>query len=296
MTTTVTSVGVSSAYIILQNGSYGWSVTTTWANYSTGNATGNVQIHGAPRTVAVTFVASVLGQYFVTFDESSLPVGTTWYVNITREAPVSMTVKGAGTSSVSISLGNGTYDYNVATNAATWSWNDSSTGTSVQVSGAPRTVTLQFNEAPTQSECSVTFSEMGLPSGVRFTVLIDDHNLTVAAPSELAIQLSNGSYAFTADNVGSYVSNLTSGTVIVEGQSVSVRIAFSGSSSPPSPSGSSNAFPRVWAVVGVLSVIALLALFFFLAGRRRKKEEPPPKPSPSGADAAQPPGPGDGSA
>jgi YVTN family beta-propeller protein len=296
VTTTLTGSGVSSAEVDLQNGTYSWSVATNWANYTTATPTGDVPVDGAPSTVTVTFVASVPGLYFVSFDESALPVGTTWFVNITGEPSLSTTVAGSGTSSVSTSLGNGTYTYAVATNSASWLWNDSSSGTSFQVSGAPRTVALQFGQIAAPPQFAVTFSETGLPSGDRFTVLVDGQNLSMLAPSTLVIRLPNGTYSFTVANSPPYAANLTSGKVVVEGHALSIAISFANSTSTPSPSGSSSAFPWTWVILGVVIIIvALLVLFFLLAGRRRKKEEPPIEPSPSGTSAARRPGPGDGS-
>ena len=290
----VTNGGGNTTQFDLQNGSYSWTIATNWANYTTTTPAGNFQVRGASQAVAATFRPTVAGQYLVTFVESTLPAGVTWFVNATGEPSLSATVSGSANSSVSITLGNGTYEYTGATNSAAWTWNDSSSGTSFQVSGAPRTVGLQFSQVPVREKYAVTFSETGLPSGDRFTVLVDGQNLTESAPSNLVIQLSNGTYAFTVANDPPYDANQTSGSVVVQGHTVTVAIAFSEPNSTPSPSGSSSAFPWTWIIVGVVVVVVLLVLFFLLAGRRRKKEEPPNGTTDPASGTLPPSGPGAG--
>jgi hypothetical protein len=251
------------------------------------------RVQGAPQAVAATFSATVVAEFLVTFDESSLPVGVTWYANITGEPSLTTTVTASGLSSAPISLGNGTFTFAVTTNSASWVWNDSTTGTSFQVSGAPRTIALQFSQVVVAPQYAVTFSETGLPSGDRFTVLVDDQNLTEVAPSTLVIHLVNGTYTFTVVNDPPYDANRTSGSVVVHGLAVTVAIAFAQAS--PSPTTSSASFPWVWVLGGVVVVVALLALLLLLAGRRRKKEQPTTESANSGPSSAPPSGPGAGS-
>jgi YVTN family beta-propeller protein len=276
MATTIFASGVSSVMIDLQNGSYDWSAATDSANYSTTTPSGSVQVHGAWKAVTVSFEATVAPlRYLVTFNESALPAGVTWYVNITGQTPFMTEVETGGTTLNSISLENGTFNYSVATNSPAWTWNDSTTGSSFQVSGAPQTITLEFNHLVPIPQYTVTFTETGLPTGDRFTVLIATQNLTEAAPSDLVIHLVNGSYAFTVDNEPQYNANRTSGTVVVHGQDVSVAITFTESTAPTSPNNSTSAFSWTYVIIGGVVLLAiLLLLFFLLAGRRRRKKEP----------------------
>jgi hypothetical protein len=266
------------------------------ANYSPNIPTGVVHVHGAPATIDATFVASA--QYLITFDESSLPAGTTWYVNITGQPALSTTVAANGTSSLSISLGNATYEYTVATDSASWTWNVSSTGTSFQVAGAPHTISLQFKHVAPRVLYAVTFSETGLPSADRFSVQIDGQTLSQPAPSDLVIQLPDGTYTFTVysdPGAPPYAPNETSGTVIVAAHPVTVALTFS-EGNTSTPTGAASPFPGTWVIVGVIVLLmVLIALSFFLAGRRRKKEEPPTQPFAPVPGGAPPSDPGRGS-
>ena len=98
---------------------------------------------------------SVLGyvKYAVTFTETALPSGSTWYVNITGHNSGALT----GTT-CSVNLTNGTFAYTVQTNNKLYEPSISSG--SLMVNGSAIQETITFSHV-----YKVTFTETGLPSG-----------------------------------------------------------------------------------------------------------------------------------
>jgi YVTN family beta-propeller protein len=273
----VFSGGGNSTGAYLDNGTYIWTLTTTWTNYSTINSSGEFNVAGGPQSVLATFTEGGPRQYLVTFDAIALPQGLTWYVNVSGESARSATVAGSLGQSIAIELANGSYTFSASTEEAAWTWNSSATGTSVDVIGAPQSLPVYFN-GPTSHATPpvyvIEFSETGLPSGTVFNVLIDGRNLTTTAPTTLSTELANGSYPYSVPNHPPYVANFSSGTLVVHGQSETVAITFSNSTGTTSTTSSS--FPWIWVAVPIAIIVAVLFLLLLLARRRKKKEEPPP--------------------
>jgi hypothetical protein len=283
--TLVTVGGGNETAIDLQNGSYSWSIATNWVNYSTSSPTGMLTVDGAPMNITVRFTESTAPTYAVTFDEVSLSIGVTWYLNVTGEPGQSTTVTATGGQSITLVLPNGSYSFAASTNQARWTWNASSTGTTVLVAGAPLTVPVYFQLPAVTLVYEVEFTETGLPLGYNFTVVVADRLVWTAAPSVLIFDLANGTYSYLVPNDVPYVANDSGGTLLVHGHALTVAISFA--SSPSSPGLSNAAWP--WAVADLgLIILALCGLVVVL--RRRKKEEPPSTPGgpPDGAPGSGP--------
>jgi Thermopsin len=103
---------------------------------------------GTGNTAQASFLLHV-GTQPVTFTESNLPPGTMWFVNISGGTRLSGT-----TSSLSTTLGFGSYTYTVASLNKRWA----SAGGSFGVSYAPVPVPVTFSK----QTYTVTFSESGL--------------------------------------------------------------------------------------------------------------------------------------
>ncbi len=94
------------------NGSYNYIVTAVSGFTILSNETGIVSVDGSNITVNVPFA----GGYSVTFTESGLPAGLTWYINLSNGMK-----SGAITgSSYVFTLVNGTYTYTVTTSDKTY--------------------------------------------------------------------------------------------------------------------------------------------------------------------------------
>jgi hypothetical protein len=98
-----TTSGSSFVNFTMTNGSYPFAIIVP-ADYSATPSTGTEPVNGNNTTVLVTIVLVV---YPVTFTETGLPSGTTWYLNIT-----SMTSSGPLTGSTyTVNLDNNSYSY-----------------------------------------------------------------------------------------------------------------------------------------------------------------------------------------
>ena len=165
--------------------------------------------------------------YGVTFTESGLPSGSTWYVNVTASG----STKSYSSTSTSLSFSelNGSYTYKVASLSKTYA--PSAYSGSFTVNGAKVSESVTFTEV----KYTVTFTESGLPSGTSWSVTLGG---TASSSTSTAISFSepNGSYSFTVGTVSGYTSSPSSGSTTVKGSSTSTAITFSKSSSS-SPNG-----------------------------------------------------------
>ena len=91
----------------LINGSYSYTVQSQGRIYHA--SPGSFTVNGLTTTNSVSVSFSKV-TYIVTFNESNLPSGTTWYVNLSTGQSFSSI-----SSTISVSLINGSYTYTVGT-------------------------------------------------------------------------------------------------------------------------------------------------------------------------------------
>ncbi|MGC2035022.1 MAG: thermopsin family protease [Thermoplasmata archaeon] len=193
----------------LTNGSYTYTAATSDKRYAP-TYTPSFTVNGAPVTESISF-ASVT--YAVTFTESGLPAGDTWYVNITGGPSLSAT---GATTSLMTSLPNGTYSFSVATNDKAYA---ASYTPSVTVSGGPASASIVF--AP--FTYAVTFKETGLPGGTMWSVTVDSVTHSSSTATITGFQEINGTYSYTATVAGN---GSTMGSFVVSGAPVTVHVAY----------------------------------------------------------------------
>ena len=100
----VTNTSTSSTIVLMEpNGSYTFSVSTTNPAYGPSAATSTFTVKGAAQSVSVSFTPLT---FTVTFTETGLPSGTTWYINLSNGKSLSST-----STTITVSLTNGTYNY-----------------------------------------------------------------------------------------------------------------------------------------------------------------------------------------
>lgn len=161
------------------NGTYSYAVQASdrsWGAYG-----GAYRVSGSPVTVPVTFEPV---NCTVTFAETGLPTGTTWYVNLTGEASLS----GAGTT-LSTTLSNGTYNFTAASASGAWG----AVGTTIDTTGTALTVPVPFSPASS----SATFTETGLPSGTVWYVNISGEPSLSGSVASLGIDLPVGDFNYS---------------------------------------------------------------------------------------------------
>jgi len=213
------------------------------------------------------FALTVLAQ--VSFAETGLPSGTTWSVNVTDEPPTS-----SSTSTLEVSVPNGTYAFTVALVLEHWAPTPGSS--SVLVSGSATSVSVTFTFT-----YAVTFLEpQGTPSGSSWSVtlsgaetlpliFIPAGTVTRATTgSTIELYEPNGTYSYWVLIGGQSTYNGT-GTVRVQGGSVTVT--------PAALSGPSTFPYLLYGAIGGGVAVVIVGLVLFL--RRRK---PLPTGTPSG--------------
>jgi len=117
------------------NGTYPF--VTAAVGYKASPSSGNVTVDGAQAYVAVTFSKVGVTTYYVTFTETGLATGTTWYVTL-NGTPESST-----NTTVIFSEPNGVYAFSVS-NVTGYNQTTSSKGT-VTVNGGPQGVSVSFS-------------------------------------------------------------------------------------------------------------------------------------------------------
>ena len=195
------------------NGAYSYSIGNV-SGYVLPSQTGTVTVSSANVTVHVSY--EKLQQ--VTVSESGLPSGTRWFVNVTNSAGVAQSYSSTS-STVLFQEINGTYSYTVATVDNEYSPSPSS-GT-VRVVG-PTTLSITFSLVT----YSATFTETGLPSGTSWSVTLNGVAKTSTTGS-IVFTETNGTYQFSTSSTAGYKANTYSGSITVNGASVTTSIQWS---------------------------------------------------------------------
>ncbi|MEM0138982.1 MAG: hypothetical protein QW100_04615, partial [Thermoplasmatales archaeon] len=193
------------------NGSYYYTVGI-YQGYSSSPYSSSVTVRGSPVSVSVTFTQV---KYSVTFSETGLPSGSTWYVNITN-GPYSGAITG---TSYSFSLPNGTYSYTIVTTDKTYE--PSTSSGSFTVNGASVFESVTFSEV----KYTVTFTESGLPSGTIWSVTLNGSTLT-SSSSSVTFSEPNGTYSYVTGSASGYTASPSSGSIKVNGASVTQSVTF----------------------------------------------------------------------
>jgi YVTN family beta-propeller protein len=250
----------------LPNGSYSFTTTTNWNNYTTTNATGNFHVDGRALTLYVEF--SFTGSpptYTVTFVQHGLPAGVVWYVNITGLTGLTAT----GTT-LQVQLATGNYQYSASSNSAAYR---SPPADSFTVASAGLGVNLTYTAVGTVLY-SVYFVEAGLPSGTNWSISIASvAEQSAASPDGVDFDLANGTYRFSVASVTGFVANVTSGFITVHGGGASQLIGFTSSTgSSPGPNSVTATDLLIGGVVTFLLIAAMIWIIVALYRSRKKKQ------------------------
>jgi len=147
--------------------------------------------------------------YALKFSQTGAPDGATWYVNLSNGVRLS----GSGsTTSLTVPLQNGTYNWTAAIDVRNWSSTPSSD--SVTIAGRPVAFALAFGPAV----CTVTFKAKGPESGtqlaIEWFVNLSGSPLYAGEALSFETNLSFGTYTYTlACNNTNFVATKPSGTI-----------------------------------------------------------------------------------
>jgi hypothetical protein len=174
--------------------------------------------------------------YNVTFNETGLPAGTNWTVQVSgiwggwglwghwgHHHSARQTSNG---TSLNFTLPNGTYFYRAQAPQGFVTTDGQGFFT---ISGAaPAPIVIAFTPLVTYS---VTFSETGLPSGTNWTVAVSGgwdwwggysgprYQIETSDASTITFQLANGSYRYHVGYVSGFAANASDGWFVVNGTS-----------------------------------------------------------------------------
>jgi hypothetical protein len=194
----------------LINGTYSYSISSADKVYSATVETGTFTISAKAYSKNVTFEKT----YAVTFNQSGLPAGVNWWVNITGQTSLESTGPSA-----EITLINGNYTYMVS--AENKDYAPVNPAGKFSVSDANITVSVAFSLVT----YSVVFTETGLPSGNQWYLNMSGKTYTTIS-SSISVSLQNGTYSFTVSNMTNYYTLQYSGRFVVDGKNITEAISY----------------------------------------------------------------------
>ena len=229
----------------------------TGYSFSNWNGTGSGNYSGTKNPASVTMngpvqetAIFVKAYYKITFSETGLPSGASWYVNVSG-----MASSGAITSSTySVSVGNGTYTYNI--NNLTAYYTSQYTGT-ITVAGSNQTVSVTFDHY-----AYIT----GTLNPANATLSVNGKTETVNSNGFFNFSVPAGNYNITASASG-YQSFQTSFS-LSPGSVKSLQITLTTKSTPTPPVIPSTELYEI--VGGVLAVIVIASAATIALRRHRK--------------------------
>ena len=199
------------------NGTYAFTIATGNKIYNPNPSSGSFTVNGAAVSGTVSFSEVI---YLVTFKETGLPSGVTWYINVTGGGSYS-----SATTSLSFHDPNGTYSFTATDNDN--KYRASSYEGSFTVNGASLNVSVPYVSVT----YNVTFSESGLPSKSTWYVILNGSRES-SNTSSITFFEFNGSYSFTVQEIvnGSYgkryVDFSYTGSRNVTGKAVTVNVTY----------------------------------------------------------------------
>lgn len=191
----------------LPNGTYNYTVqpVPSYASNATAGVL-NLTVQGAPVTVTISFRP----QFSLLFQESGLPSGTLWTVNV---AQLSNATKG---TSLGFLLTNGTYNWTLTPIAGyTTSW----TG-SVTIDGSALDVPIDFSPYTYLAN----FTESGLAAGTTWYLTVGGMTYQ-SSRSLLSVPEPNGSYAYSLVPLSGYRTP-PPGRIAIDAAGIAVSITW----------------------------------------------------------------------
>ena len=267
--TVLSSTGDTVSYEIMNatNASYDYAVSDISGYTISLNASGTVIFNGSTITVEVTFAKVIPPPpppppppetYSVKFIENGLPDGTTWSITLNG------TTKTFTTSTIPYDMANGSYSY--STGIVQGYSPAAGTGT-VTVDGTGVTVNIQFSVVT----YSVIFTNVGLPSGMKWYVNLSSGQSFSSTTSSISMDLANGTYSYSVDKVGNYNLTPESGNLTVAGASPSpVTITFSENTTVPPPLEQPGGLSFwIYIIIGIVAGAAAVGITLSIYYRRK---------------------------
>ncbi len=234
------------------NGTYSYTIATGNKDYSPTQYSGSFTVNGAPVSESITFN---LVTYKITFTESGLSSGTTWYVTLNG------TTKSSSNNTIIFNEPNGSYAYTIqgisGYRANTYS------GT-ITINGNP----IDENITWSVILYPITITENGIPNGTSWSATITGMafngqyvNITLSSTTNtITFNEPNGTYSYSIHLPSGYNGNNLKGTVDLVGSSVTSSVKAYQTTNY-----------LVYAIIGVIAIIAIVGAVFAMKSRKRKK-------------------------
>lgn len=197
------------------NGTYNFVVGNV-SRYTAAPPSGLLTLNGGNVTQHISFSKS----YTVSFIESGLPSGASWWVMLNG-------TKDSSTTSIIAfpNVLNNTAGYPFTVGGVSGYTANPSTGM-VPVNGTNVTKLITFTKnSTTKPTYTVTLTESGLPVGTSWSVALNGTTNTSTGTTITFTEI-NGTYTYTVGNVTSYTPNPSAGSVTVKGGSAGASISF----------------------------------------------------------------------
>jgi len=184
--------------------------------FSSWIGTGNGSYSGVSNPASITIngpiteEANFIKIYQVTFVETGLPSGTTWYLNLSDGGSFS-----SRSNTIVINLPNGSYSYDTSTTSK--EYEPSQPIGTFTVSGTNFELSIRFNIVT----YPVTFTESGLSPGTSWSVKLNGLTET-STNATLTFNEPNGTYSYVISGISGYRTNAYSGIINVNGNPVSI--------------------------------------------------------------------------
>jgi MFS family permease len=197
------------------DGSYAYSLGTVFGFAGTPSS-GYVVVNGENVTQPITFAPMMSELYTVSINESGLPLGTQWSVELNS------TLYGSNTTSIELYEPNGTYYYEVTSVAGYTA--SPSIGT-LRVDGGNVTLSTTFTPL-SAGQYSVIFSETGLPAATNWSVELNGVTQS-SLTSNVSFSEPNGTYSYVVGTIPGYSVSPSSANLTVSGSSKTEVVTFS---------------------------------------------------------------------
>ena len=253
--------------IVVQNGTYSYTISK-YDEFTPTPYSGSVKVSGTSQTINISFYAFMNK---VTFKENGLPTGFKWGLVLRGQYNFSNATYTV--NSTTFNLPNGTYLYAPYSTNLTWR---APPGGTFTLKGTGKVVLLNFTEVV----YTVSFKETGLPTNTSWTVNLNGENST----STLIwnnFTVPNGTYAYVIYNTSGYhITSVSTGTLLVNGTSVTIPVSFAKNvppPPPPAPTPTPSKAPLItptelYLIIGVIAIAGVAAAGVYVMRKRRKEE------------------------
>ncbi len=263
------SLGGSTAYSLqtsisfhIPNGTYPFAVNTV-SGYASNPASGTANVSGSSLSVSVSFTLitvvhpPVSQDYAVVFEESGLPYGMSWTMEMNG------TTQQSTTASITYMVGNGTYYYSIYDNKGYHSYPSNG---AVTVSGHGLTIGVVWAKGAGK-KYMVTFSAPQLTTGSLWSVTMYGETVSTANGT-VVIAVPNGTYLYNASFAGPNSAS-AAGEVNVNGSNVSIEVLLQGA--PPASGYSSDQLLGLLVASVVTVMVSIFAIITAIRHRADKR-------------------------